>query len=65
MAGRSTLMTDGDLHERLRRVLARNITPRALSALNDRVDALAADLVRRLVERGSFDAVVDLAGRCR
>jgi cytochrome P450 len=60
-AGRSVLMTDGELHERLRRVLARNITPRALSALNERVDALAADLVRRLVEQGSFDAVVDLA----
>jgi cytochrome P450 len=60
-AGRSTLMTDGELHEHLRRVLARNITPRALSSLNDRTDALAADLVRQLVERASFDAVADLA----
>jgi len=60
-AGRSTLMTDGEPHELLRRVLARNITPRALNSLNDRVDALATDLVRELVERGCFDAVVDLA----
>ena len=60
-AGRSTLMTDGKLHEHLRRVLARNITPRALKSVSDRVDALAADLVRQLVDRGTFDAVVDLA----
>jgi cytochrome P450 len=60
-AGRSTLMTDGELHEHLRRVLARNITPRALRSLNDQVDALAAALVRQLVDRGRFDAVVDLA----
>jgi cytochrome P450 len=60
-AGRSTLMTDGEVHDHLRRVLARNITPRALSSLNDQVEVLAADLVRELVDRGSFDAVVDLS----
>jgi len=60
-AGRSTLMTDGKLHEHLRRVLTRNITPRALRSLTDRVDALAAVLVRHLVDRGKFDAVADLA----
>jgi cytochrome P450 len=60
-AGRSLIMTDGELHEHLRRILGRNITPRALSSLNERTDELAAALVSRLVARGTFDAAADLA----
>ncbi len=60
-AGRNTLMTDGKLHEHLRRVLARNLTPRALRAVDDRIQQAASKLVATLVARGSFDAVADLA----
>lgn len=60
-AGRSTLMTDGALHEHLRRVLGRPITPRALTATNDRAVHVANELVRGLVARGLFDAAGDLA----
>jgi cytochrome P450 len=61
VALRNTLMTDGKLHEHLRRVLAHNLTPRALRSVSENVERLATELVTRLVARGSFDAVADLA----
>jgi len=60
-AGRNLLMTDGKLHEHLRRVLGRNLTPRALRAADDSIQQAAAQLVATLVAQGSFDAVTDLA----
>jgi cytochrome P450 len=60
-AGRSVLMTDGARHENGRRILARSITPRKLTALDEQVQMLAGELLGQLVERGSFDAVADLA----
>jgi cytochrome P450 len=60
-AGRNTLMTDGKLHEHLRRVLIRNLTPRALRAVDDGIRQAASKLVTTLVAQGSFDAVADLA----
>jgi cytochrome P450 len=60
-AGRSVLMTDGELHDNGRRILARNITPRRLTAVDEQARALAGELLGQLVERGSFDAVADLA----
>lgn len=60
-AGRSLISTDGELHERLRRVLGRSITPRALTSLTDRTAELAGALVDSLVARGSFDAAGELA----
>jgi cytochrome P450 len=60
-AGRNTLMTDGELHEHLRRVLARSLTPRALRAVDHSTRVAATELVTSLVARGRFDAVADLA----
>lgn len=60
-AGRNTLMTDGKLHEHLRRVLIRNLTPRALRAVDDGIRQAASKLVATLVAQGSFEAVADLA----
>lgn len=61
-AGRgTTLMSDGAAHDRQREVIGRPLTPKALAELHPQVEALADDLVDRLVERGSFDAVGDLA----
>ena len=54
-------MSDGDAHDRQREVIGRPLTPRALAELRPEVQALADDLVDRLVARGSFDAVADLA----
>jgi cytochrome P450 len=61
-AGRgTTLMSDGAAHDRQREVIGRPLTPKALAALRPDVQRLADDLVDRLVERRSFDAVGDLA----
>lgn len=61
-AGRGTiLMSDGEQHERLREVLGRPLTPRALADLRPDAQALADRLADELARRGSFDAVRDLA----
>jgi cytochrome P450 len=57
----TTLMSDGDAHRRQRAVIGRPLTPKALAALRPEVQALADSLVDRVVARGSFDAVADLA----
>jgi cytochrome P450 len=50
-AGRSLIATDGDRHSHLRKILAHNITPRAIRHLEAQIqtqaDALIADLVAR------------------
>ncbi|MFD1212409.1 cytochrome P450 [Arthrobacter sp. GCM10027362] len=60
LAGTS-LATDPPEHQRLRAVLTQNLTPRALRGLKDGIDQKADAMVAGLVERGSFDAVDDLA----
>jgi len=57
----TTVMSDGDEHRQLRSVIGRPLTPRALAQLRPQARALAEALADRLVERGSFDAVPDLA----
>ncbi len=57
----TTLMSDGDDHRRLRNVVGRPLTPKALADLRPRARERAAELADRLVERSSFDAVPDLA----
>lgn len=61
MAGRSLIMTDGELHTHLRKVLAQNLTPRAIRHMQDAVDTQADAVVESVVAKGSFDAVPDLA----
>ncbi len=56
-----TLMSDGRQHEHQRSIIGKGLTPRALRSLQDSVEQLATDRVAELVERGSFDAVADLA----
>lgn len=56
-----TLASDGDLHARLRKVVAHRLTPRALRPMNEIVTQKAEALVAELVAGGSFDAVHDLA----
>jgi cytochrome P450 len=56
-----TLHTDPPEHRVLREVLRRPLTPMAVRDLEPRLEAEAAALVDRLVARGSFDAVADLA----
>jgi cytochrome P450 len=56
-----TLASDGDLHAHLRQVVAHRLTPRSLRPMKEQVTEAADALVAELVERGSFDAVADLA----
>jgi cytochrome P450 len=55
------LGSDPPEHDRLRRVLQGRLSPRALRAVEDDLQARADALVDALVERGTFDAVRDLA----
>jgi cytochrome P450 len=57
----TTLMSDGDEHRRLREVILRPLTPKALAQLRPDAQVLADDLVGHLVSRRHFDAVTDLA----
>ncbi|MFW3168643.1 cytochrome P450 [Geodermatophilus sp. CPCC 206100] len=56
-----TLASDGELHAHLRQVVASRLTPRALRPMTEVVTGKAEALVEGLVEKGSFDAVGDLA----
>jgi 4-methoxybenzoate monooxygenase (O-demethylating) len=55
------LETDPPLHDRTRKVLNRVLSAAAIRDLRERFAADAETLVDALVERGSFDAVTDLA----
>jgi cytochrome P450 len=57
----TTLMSDGDAHRRQREVIGRPLMPRALADLRPEAQAIADRLVERLVARGTFDAIADLA----
>jgi 4-methoxybenzoate monooxygenase (O-demethylating) len=55
------LETDPPLHDRTRRVLNRVLSASVMGRLRERFAQEANELIERLVERGSFDAVADLA----
>lgn len=60
-AGLTTMMSDGDRHTYLRSIMAHGFTPRALRHMRPDIEQLATTRIAELVERGSFDAVTDLA----
>ncbi|GII62102.1 cytochrome P450 [Sphaerisporangium krabiense] len=55
------IATDPPEHDTLRNVLAARLSPKALRDLRADIERRADELVAPLVERGSFDAVADLA----
>ena len=57
----NTLCSDGAHHDKLRDVLVRPLTPRALRAVRPEITAEAEDVVQKLVARGTFDAATELA----
>lgn len=56
------LTTDPPVQTRMRRLVSREFTPRAASALGPRVDEFASRIVDEVIEQGSCDLVTDLAG---
>jgi cytochrome P450 len=57
----SMINMDDPRHGRLRRIVSRGFTPRALGALEGDVQRRAAETVDRVIERGECDFVTDLA----
>ena len=57
----TTLTSDGAEHDQRRKLVAHRLLPRALRAIGDNVDRLAADVVEAALERGEIDGVSDLA----
>jgi cytochrome P450 len=57
----TTLNSDGAEHDRRRKLLAHGLLPRALRAIGDRVDGMAATVVDAALNSGEIDGVNDLA----
>jgi cytochrome P450 len=57
----NTLCSDGDAHNRLRRVVIGPVTPAALKSLEHEVEREAEGVVDRLCARGRFCAAAELA----
>jgi cytochrome P450 len=57
----TTLTSDGAEHDQRRKLVAHRMLPRALRAIGDNVDRLAADVVTAAIEREEVDGVDDLA----
>lgn len=56
------LYMDPPQHTRYRQLVNRGFTPRSAATWTDRIEALAAQIVDEVVERGECDLVADLAG---
>ena len=57
----STLNSDPPIHDETRAITAAPLMPKALEYVRPRIEAAAAELVERMVARGSFDAAAELA----
>jgi len=57
----NTLCSDGEDHRRLRRIIAKPLTPMAINSLKAEITEKAEELVDRLVAKGSFCATAELA----
>ncbi|WP_406813510.1 cytochrome P450 [Mycobacterium sp. M23085] len=61
MSRGTTLNSDGDDHDRRRKLVAHRLLPRALRTLTDNVESQARTIVETAVRRDAVDAVTDLA----
>lgn len=59
--GRNMLFVDPPDHTRLRRLVAKEFTPRAIGGLEERIRAIAADLLDGLAGRDRIDLIADFA----
>ncbi len=57
----NAVASDGDLHVKLRKVIGAPMLPGALTAITGRVQEAAEALSQRVAQKGSFDAVTELA----
>lgn len=61
MQGVMLINQDGDEHSRLRRIISRGFTPRAIATLHDALEARAESIVEEALKRGSGDFVEEVA----
>jgi len=59
----SLVFNDPPLHARVRKLLAAAFTPRALAAMQPRIEAVVDDLLARNADRGHMDLIEDFAFR--
>ncbi|HEY5950583.1 MAG TPA: cytochrome P450 [Kofleriaceae bacterium] len=55
------IFQSGDAHTRLRKLIMKVFTPRAVRALTPRIEALVAELLAPVLARGSLEVIADLA----
>jgi cytochrome P450 len=55
------LFQSGETHTRLRKLIMKVFTPRAVRSLAPRIEALAGELLQPALERGSMEVIGDLA----
>ena len=55
------IFQSGDAHTRLRKLIMKVFTPRAVRALTPRVEKLVEELITPALERGSMEVIADLA----
>lgn len=61
--GNSMIMTDPPRHAKMRQVLSRRFTPRAVAPFADRIRMIASGIVDSVIDRGECDFVTDIAGK--
>src|SRR5579864_8358688 len=61
--GRLMITTDRPIHVKIRQVISRRFTPRAVAPYEGRIRKIAADIVDSIIERGECDFVVDVAAK--
>ena len=59
--GQFMLLTDPPKHTRLRKLVSKAFTPRAIAAWRPRIEAVSEALLDRVEEQGKMDLVADLA----
>lgn len=59
--GHFMLLTDPPKHTRLRNLVSKAFTPRAIAAWRPRIEAVTDELLDRVAERGEMDLIADLA----
>jgi len=60
---KSMIMTDPPRHAKMRQVLSRRFTPRAVAPFADRIRGIARTIVDDVVDRGECDFVTEVAAR--
>lgn len=59
----SLLATDPPTHTRMRSIVSRTFTPRAIAALESRIRAITLEYLEPALDGGAFDFIDDLAGK--